>query len=169
MKLYRLIIIFILVTTVCCGQKATIEGLVFNEATNEPISYALVTATDSIVGAQTDFDGKFKIKHLKSGEYNFYVSSFPYFADTLIKGITVPEKGKVKISFGMREIKIKWLERTENTSTCPVCHTTENVIPILYGLSDGDMVMKQRKREAILGGCLLGAQNYYCKKDHVAF
>lgn len=61
----------------------TISGILVDSTNNERLSFVnvgLMRATDSVFvsGAASDIDGKFKIEHVRSGEYIFFVSAIGY-------------------------------------------------------------------------------------------
>ena len=71
-----------------------IHGKVFEEETGDPLAFAnvYVKVGEQLVGATTDFDGKFKLKPLKPGVYNVTIS-FVGMTNAEIAGVEVrPEK-----------------------------------------------------------------------------
>lgn len=67
-----------------------IKGKVFDEDTKEPVPFAnvYVMANGNMVGAQTDFDGKFTLKPLPAGKYDLVVSFIGY-QETKVTGYEV--------------------------------------------------------------------------------
>jgi len=55
---------------------------------------------------------------------------------------------------------------------CPVCKTSDNVIPIAYGKPGRELLEKAQRGEVKLGGCTPVDKNnphYHCKKDQKDF
>lgn len=57
-----------------------IKGKVFDKETNEPVPFAnvYVMANGNMVGAQTDFDGKYTLKPIPAGTYDLVISFVGY-------------------------------------------------------------------------------------------
>lgn len=58
------------------GQSA-LKGMVVDKETGEPMPYAnvvVLSGTETVAGAMTDFDGRYNIKPIKSGTYSISVS-----------------------------------------------------------------------------------------------
>jgi hypothetical protein len=57
---------------------------------------------------------------------------------------------------------------------CPVCHRSDQVIPVEYGLPTEDLIadmLSGRTGEVHLGGCLVGNDDpkWFCKRDNITF
>lgn len=54
---------------------------------------------------------------------------------------------------------------------CPVCKSSEHVIPIVYGKPGKELMEKAERGEVKLGGCVIGenSPHHYCKKDNKEF
>lgn len=64
---------FLIFTSACAIGQSFVTGTVIDKGTNEPIPFAKVKVEGLSLGANTDFDGNFKIK-LNAGEYVLIVS-----------------------------------------------------------------------------------------------
>lgn len=60
---------------------------------------------------------------------------------------------------------------TKKKKTCPLCHKTDQVIPIIYGFPSDELFQKAEKGELKLGGCMMEPSNpdWYCKSDNKVF
>ena len=54
---------------------------------------------------------------------------------------------------------------------CPVCHKSDQLIPIVYGRPGLHLQHKSEKGEVILGGCVVSANSpkFMCKRDEARF
>lgn len=78
------ILVLILFSTTLYGKKHSFKGVIWEEGTSEPVSYANVYIKELKGGISADLQGYFHI-NLSEGEYNFRVSSIGYETlDTLI-------------------------------------------------------------------------------------
>lgn len=73
----------LMLTSLALAQIGTggVQGIVRDAGNGDPIPFANVVVLDGtqqVAGAATDFDGKYKIKPLKPGEYSIRVSSVGY-------------------------------------------------------------------------------------------
>lgn len=52
-------------------------------------------------------------------------------------------------------------------TTCPVCKSDKNSIPVVYGKPSAQGIERAEKGEIKLGGCMAGQDSpkHYCKKD----
>lgn len=59
----------------------------------------------------------------------------------------------------------------DKKSVCPVCKTSDNVIPIVYGKPGRELMEKAERGEVKLGGCVVekDAPSNHCKKDQKDF
>nr|MBK9651041.1 carboxypeptidase regulatory-like domain-containing protein [Bacteroidota bacterium] len=63
------------------SEMGELQGTVLNSVTNEPVpfaSVALFSQGNVVMGASTDFNGKYKLKPLKVGNYELRVSNIGY-------------------------------------------------------------------------------------------
>jgi hypothetical protein len=59
------------------------------------------------------------------------------------------------------------LENMDAKPSCPICVSSADVVPILYGLFPlGDKRVKKdvEARKYVLGGCVVRSQRWYCHK-----
>jgi hypothetical protein len=54
---------------------------------------------------------------------------------------------------------------------CPICKTSDNVIPIVYGKPAKELMDKAERGEVKLGGCVIEEKSphNHCKKDNKDF
>lgn len=71
-----------------------IKGKIFDESTKEPIAFAnvYVMANGNMVGAQTDFDGKYTLKPLPAGTYDIVISFVGYQKVTITGNEVKPDQ-----------------------------------------------------------------------------
>jgi hypothetical protein len=57
--------------------------------------------------------------------------------------------------------------RTGKEPECPVCHQSDEVIPIVYGLPGYELAQKSEQGRIRLGGCMVTPDDphWYCKRD----
>ena len=129
-----------------------------------------IYSRDSSVLGRTDYDGRFKLKHVPYGMHDLTFSCFPYYKDTTIKNICIKKKSKLTFAFSMEETKFRYLSALGDT-LCPECHSFKDVVPVIYGMARGEDALLEQQKKAILGGCLIyeGQSKWYCKKDHVFY
>jgi hypothetical protein len=166
MKLTFSFIFLSLITNNVIAQNAKIVGRIIDAKTNSGVPFAIIFSPDSLLIAETNIDGKFILKHVKPGTYDFVVSCFPYLEDTIIKNIAVSTSGNIKLQIQLRETKITTLDSIVG-KTCPICHSDSNVVPIVYGIEYDYFKLHQKK--IYPSGCLLMPQKWYCKKDRVKY
>ncbi|MCG2617558.1 hypothetical protein LZZ85_24880 [Terrimonas sp. NA20] len=65
----------------------------------------------------------------------------------------------------------KKADQVATRPVCPVCKTSKNSIPILYGRPAAIAVRRAEKGELRLGGCVINPDSprHYCKKDHRSY
>lgn len=71
-----------------------IKGKVFDKETHEAIPFAnvYVMSNGKMVGAQTDFDGKYTLKPLPAGTYDIVVSYVGYSTTTITGNVVKPDQ-----------------------------------------------------------------------------
>ena len=92
-----------LTCTLLTGQ--SLEGLVSNQTTNEPVSFATVQLLKNdilVVGTVTDIDGKYVLSNLDPGTYDLLVT-FLGFADQRIVGLIVTAGKVTRLDVKMSE------------------------------------------------------------------
>ena len=64
-------------------------------------------------------------------------------------------------------------DKTARNKECPVCHKTDETIPIVYGLlvSAGKSKKRKKKETFYSGGCEVTCcdPNWYCRRDEITF
>ena len=57
------------------------------------------------------------------------------------------------------------------TKKCPICHKSDQVIPIIYGMPGKALQKKYEKGKVKLGGCIIMEDNpqWFCKRDEKKF
>jgi hypothetical protein len=55
------------------------------------------------------------------------------------------------------------------TPFCPTCERKDQVVPIVYGLPGGELIESGRRREVVLGGCMGGSDQWFCKACEKGF
>ena len=62
-------------------------------------------------------------------------------------------------------------KKLKHVKACPVCHKTDQVIPILYGYPSWQLGQESKKGIVRLGGCCVSSENpeWYCKRDEIEF
>lgn len=83
-KFLQCFCLILLISTTAYGQFGEIQGIVTDADSGKPIPFANVVTkvNNSILGAQTDFDGFYRIKSITPGEYDFEVSFIGYLKET---------------------------------------------------------------------------------------
>jgi len=98
-------------------QNGTIDGIIINESTGDPIEYVSVSVYNStsnalIVGGITDSDGYFKINSIPLGEY-FLEISFIGFETKIVKDISIKKQFGINQSLGDIKLKSQAIEGAE--------------------------------------------------------
>lgn len=60
------------------GQEKTIQGVVVDELSKEPVSFANISIKNAAAGTTTDATGKFKINIAEKNQAVFFVSHINY-------------------------------------------------------------------------------------------
>lgn len=50
------------------------------------------------------------------------------------------------------------------TPACPQCNRDDHVVPLVYGLPGEETMELGRRRTVVLGGCIIQAENWFCKE-----
>ena len=137
------------------GRKGEAAPFV-NIGLEDTLNLTIIAATSS------DNDGFYKISPVKSGYYFIITTYFAY----------PPTKSLVMIN-GDTTININMAvlceyDKSINDKTCPVCHKTDMVIPIEYGLI---VNFNGMDTTYYAGGCIIPKcpPNWYCKRDKLKF
>ncbi len=83
MKINSLALVFLICTCICSIRnktysQGTVQGIVFDSQTHQPIAFANVVIEDSNTGSVSDINGKFEIKGVKPGFVKLVVSYIGY-------------------------------------------------------------------------------------------
>lgn len=73
-----LIILFIVIPPALRAETGTIHGILTDSATGEPLVGASVMVIGTGCGANTDFDGVFRIYHVDTGQCEIKISHLDY-------------------------------------------------------------------------------------------
>lgn len=96
----------LLLSTHCFGQLATLSGVVRDSMSAEPLAFVkVVLYRDSVVigGAQTDFDGNYRITAIEPGTYSLVATNTSEgYRERRISGITLVKDTLVVRNFSMR-------------------------------------------------------------------
>jgi hypothetical protein len=60
-------------------------------------------------------------------------------------------------------------ETKNEVPNCPVCGKNDEVVPIAYGYPGMEMMEASMREEIKLGGCVLGGEHWFCKRDDESF
>jgi hypothetical protein len=83
MNLLNATIIFFLVFKTCFTQNFIVEGFVFGENKNKPLSFANIRVLNTTFGTSGNIEGKYQLR-LKGGSYKIVTSYIGYISDTMI-------------------------------------------------------------------------------------
>lgn len=102
----RLLLLFaLLLSTHCFGQLATLSGVVRDSMSAEPLAFVKVALyRDSVIigGAQTDFDGNYRITSIAPGTYSLVATNTSEgYTERRISGITLVKDTLVVLNFSM--------------------------------------------------------------------
>jgi hypothetical protein len=165
-------------TLSCISQSGTINGVVLDKATKQPLSQTLVSLLrqseglekcDTLAYFTTNATGRFTFSQIEPGKY--VIACFhkmpPYLTDQpkdLIEKVgrrdedTIDLKAEqnYKHTFTL-QVTCPYKE-TEHLSYCPKCKLIDKVLPILWGLpatdSLGNLIgRKGNLKDYYLGGC----------------
>jgi len=157
----------------CGGSYAfTVEGVVVDGRKNTNVPFANVHLLDSKMvekcGTAADADGRFKFVNVVPGVYSIKVASFG-FGDTTFASIKIIEDTSLVLDI----YRFCKYDDSSNDKTCPVCHKSDQVIPIQYGLPASEQKGKKKKGaddDFYPGGENTNCDpNWYCKRDQHKF
>lgn len=77
-RFIHVILYFILAPSALLAAVGSIEGRIVDQSTKEPIPGAAVAVVGSEIGANTDLDGRYRIKGLEPGYYNVRITMLSY-------------------------------------------------------------------------------------------
>ena len=99
--IYLILIAAITIPTITWAVPGSIEGIVLDEKSGQPLSSANVIVKGTFKGAATDLDGKFTILGLSPGSYDLQCTILG-FTDQIHTGITVRSGLMTEIEFRMK-------------------------------------------------------------------
>jgi hypothetical protein len=62
-----------------------------------------------------------------------------------------------------------YYDHFEKRRICPLCMKSKYLTPIVYGMPDPKLMNKAKHGKVILGGCVGGAEHYFCDLDNFQF
>ena len=92
---------FLLISFIAKAQTGEIFGIVTDEK-NSPLTGASVVLENTSKGAQTDFDGKYRIKDITPGSYNLIVSFLGFETQTKFN-VLIKSVGNQAYNFVLKE------------------------------------------------------------------
>jgi hypothetical protein len=87
-------------------QEAIISGLVTDIKTKEPLVGATIMLEGTTAGTVTDFDGIYRLEHVKPGTYTIRCSFISY-ETILMEKVTVSPKQNLEINFALKESTVE--------------------------------------------------------------
>lgn len=165
-----LIIICLFSSAIVQGQ--TVKGFVTDGPRKEVIAFAsvkLIDAAQAFVTTSTDLEGEFRFYKVSPGIYSIGITYVGY-PDIIYNNIRIQRDTTIKLDIH-RYCKY---DETLKNKTCPVCHKSNKVVPILYGLlisKNGSSPMTDEPKRFKAGGCMVTGcdPNWYCKRDKTEF
>jgi len=103
---YRIVFVFYLLVSTLSSQ--SINGFVREESSGEPISYANVFLSNTVLGAATSRDGYFVITDVPKGEYEFNVTMIGY--SVYKEKISVSDTASIRLEILLKEEVIETSE-----------------------------------------------------------
>ena len=153
----------------------TIDGIVMDAMKNQVVPFVRVHLLDSTMvekcGTDTDAKDRFKFVNVMKGSYSIRISGLG-FGDTTFASIKLATDTTLQFNIH----KYCKYDASRNDKTCPVCHKTDKVLPVKYGLPATTQKEKKKKKggedgefypaENAATGC---DPNWYCKRDKSRF
>ncbi|WP_179020109.1 hypothetical protein [Winogradskyella forsetii] len=185
MKL-KIVFLFLLLTTLCFAQKGILNGQLILDVQEDYINVANKTKVFVEIGKRIDSTFvndslQFSFENLNLGKARVFFK--PPGLHTIDYFLKINKKNNEikKLQYSLTCL----YDRSIDNNTCPKCHKSDNVIPILYGLimdrpiffknkKELRKIKKERRKEKktfILGGCVITNcdPNWYCQKDEFEF
>ena len=159
-----LIIFLILTSLTIFSQTGTIEGQVFDRRENKGLAFAVVRLVDTKIFTKTDFEGGFKLDSIPIGAYDLKISYIGY-GDTTVKSIKISADTILKVKLELPP-PCQYDKHRDN-KICPICKKKNKVVPIIYGLTIGEL----DKKNFYYAGCEITFcdPKWYCKRDKHKF
>ena len=162
MKLLAMMILF---SSIVCGQKLfnkkiTINGIV--PASEAFVFFPLINDT-----LKFDSSGEFKFDPQDPKRQLFY------FVLNDQKSRIYNLKTDSLLSFAL-DSKIPdplFFKNLYEVKRCPLCHSSDNVVPFIYGKPSKKLIEEDKEGKVKLAGCTLSntSPELYCKTDHLEF
>jgi hypothetical protein len=162
----RILAVIVFVIAFNGMEAQTITGKVFIR-NDERLPLAIVSLSDTsnshiIIGTVTDIDGIYKIDTIYFGYCKLHIKYLGVGDTAITLNITRDTIINIKLD-GPCEY-----DKSIHDSTCPVCHKTDEVIPIVYGYN-----VNPNGKDTTFnadGHTVSYCQpHWYCKKDKVKF
>lgn len=152
------------------AQTAVLKGKVVDKTTMEPIAWAVIYTTDSLITAESGLEGHYRMSRLVKDKIDIRVRAFPDYKDTLIDGIDLKRFKKKSFIIRLTPEDIKTVFSSKSDK-CPVCLSAQNAVPIIYGEQTFEMIAQQQKQQLIFAGCCHYPSYplWYCKKCRVKY
>ena len=168
---YFLLLSCLLILAIASGQTATVKGKVYDKKGKYGICLAVLSTVDSTFLVETDHKGRFKFKHVPYGNHVLRFTYFPYYRDTAIQYSIGRSNKNVKFNIALDPVEITSRERVENINVCPICHSSDDLVPIVHGMLTRHTYQMQIKKLVVPGGCLVSYSSpaWFCKKDNLEF
>ncbi len=160
------ILIMLTISQTGLSQSGVINGFVYSKIDTSPIigAYIIPNEINSII--TTDKNGYFEICDLKPGNYSFGITLIGY-KETTISNLIVSSGASVNVKCYLSECHYHILGRS---NICPVCCSSDMVIPILWETASKKMIRKSKKGTAYLGGHRTGCDpEFFCKRDSIKY
>jgi hypothetical protein len=160
----------------------TIDVTLFDSLKNEVVPFANVQLLDSSGRAAkekgtADLDGNYKFENVTPGVYSIRTHFIGY-GEKIISNLNIRQDTSMRLNIR----KYCEYDKSINDKYCPVCHQTDKVIPICYGLviyehgkpltdSTGKVQKVKETNECYPAGCAITGcdPNWYCKRDKTKF
>ena len=111
----------------------------------------------------SDMDGNFRFSNIENGDYQFTINNEFYDKNIFLIKIN----GDTSLNIFVK----KYCQYDENkTSICPICKSSQKVLPIFYGLTTLDFIQKNKKKYHF-AGCEISycMPKWYCRTDRLEF
>lgn len=164
----KLVLLFLIILSTnfrCQSLGGTINDTLVKKIYLPQFILKLVNISNkNIYETKTDKEGKFDFGKIEKGKYKLNIIENE---DYIKNEFDIDVNGDTKVQL----IAKRFCTYRENkSSTCPICKTDKNVLPIFYGLVTTNF-MKKNKKKYYFAGCEITYCNpkFYCKTDGVKF
>lgn len=125
-KISLIFIIFYCIIGNIFAQTGTLQGIVSDATTNEPLAGATVTIENTALGAVADDEGKYIIREIPQGTYSVKVAYVGY--ETQIRNQVMIERGVTQLNFLLQQ-QAQETETIEITSSA-YAKTSQNLVSV---------------------------------------